>query len=137
MCTRFPFAAFSRDGHNLPDGQLESGKAIVDARCREVLEETGWRVDPANTRMLGFIHMRNASPVPPDHRFPHPDFIHAVLVVHADASDAPDKWADTEGWELRSRLRPMDEVRKLVDAGRRAFLDAALGAGGHLAEVVG
>lgn len=115
-----------RDLHILPGGQLEPGETIVEAACREVLEETGWRVDPANAEMLGFVHMRNVSPVPADHPFPNPDFIHAVLVVHAHAGDAPEgEWADTEGWELRSRLRPIDEVLELVDEGQLAFLEAA------------
>lgn len=115
-----------QDVHILPGGQVEQGETILEAACREVLEETGWQVNPANAEMLGFIHMRNASPVPPDHRFPNPDFIHAVLVVHADASEAPEgEWADTEGWEVRSGLRPIDEVQALVDAGQHAFLEAA------------
>lgn len=116
-----------RDVHILPGGQLERGETVVEAACREVFEETGWRVDPANSEMLGFIHMRDVSPVPQDHRFPNPDFIHAVLVVHADAAEAPEgEWSDTEGWEVRSRLRPIDEVRTLVDAGQLALLEAAL-----------
>ena len=127
-----------RDVHILPGGQLEPGETIVEAACREVLEETGWRVESGNAEMLGFIHMRNVSPVPPDHRFPNPDFIHAVLVVHAVASEAPvGEWADTEGWELRSRLRPVDEVLTLVDAGQRVFLEAARGTTGRAAKVDG
>lgn len=116
-----------RDRHILPGGQIEPGETVVEAACREVLEETGWRVDPASAEMLGFIHMRNVSPVPPDHRFPHPDFIHAVFLAQADPSDAPEgEWADTEGWELRSRTHRIDEVTGLLDAGQVVLLDAAL-----------
>lgn len=120
-----------RDVHILPGGQLEAGETIVEAACREVLEETGWQVDSANAEMVGFIHRRHVSSVPQDHRFPHPDFIHAVLVARADVAHAPDgEWADAEGWEVRSGLRPVDEVRALVDAGQLAFLEAALLSGG-------
>lgn len=115
-----------RDMHILPGGQLEPGETTVEAACREVHEETGWRVDPANADMLGFIHVRNVSPVPPDHPFPNPDFIHAVFVVTADPSQAPEgEWADTQGWELCSGLRRIDDVVELVDAGQRVLLEAA------------
>lgn len=54
----------------LPGGRCEPGESWQQTAQREVLEETGWHVDAESLEMLGFIHFRHVTPVPPGHRFP-------------------------------------------------------------------
>ena len=39
---------------NQPAGHVEPGESIIEATCRETLEETGWRVEPGY--LLGFTY---------------------------------------------------------------------------------
>jgi len=44
---------------NQPAGHLEAGESLVEAACRETLEETGWEVKPVN--FLGLYHYKSAA----------------------------------------------------------------------------
>jgi len=41
---------------NQPAGHVEAGESIIQAACREALEETGWQVEPAS--LLGLYTWR-------------------------------------------------------------------------------
>ena len=74
-------------------------------------EETGWHVHPGSVSAIGFLHLYNlGEPLDP---YPHPDTLQ--LVVTATASTrATDAWTDVEGYELSSRLVPLDEACSYV-----------------------
>lgn len=104
----------NRDGfsHPWPGGRREPGESRADTACREVMEETGWTVDPETLELLGWMHLENLDPQPHDHRFPHPDFLQYVYT--ARASEGPDgrdpNWTDTDGYELSSCLMSIEEA---------------------------
>ncbi len=105
----------------LPGGRCEPGESWTQTAQREVLEETGWQVDPATLSPLGFIHFRHLTPVADDHPFPNPDFFQVVLC--GKGHGAPESWVDVEGWVLRSWLVPVTEALDLpISACGRAFL---------------
>lgn len=117
-----------RDAHIFPGGWIEPGETMPEAAVREVEEETGWIVDLASVRMLGFIHFHHVVPLEVESPFPNPDFLHVVFTgvgTHRLGNEAED-WKDTEGWEQRSRPLPIDEALRL-DIGEvgRAFLNVA------------
>ena len=65
------------------------------------------------------------NPTPPDHPYPHPEFIQAVYTAEADAFQPGAKVDD--GYELCSVFLPVADVLNLpVSARERFFLDAAL-----------
>lgn len=110
----------NRDGfaHAWPGGRREPGETHAETACREVMEETGWTVDPATLELLGWLHMENVDPQPEDHPFPHPDFLQYVYT--ATAAEGPEgrdpDWTDTEGYEVSSCLMPIDEaIERLSD----------------------
>jgi len=54
---RFLMVEENADGEvvfNQPAGHLEAGESLIQAACRETLEETGWAVDVVN--FLGIYH---------------------------------------------------------------------------------
>lgn len=105
----------------LPGGRCEAGESWAETAQREVLEETGWRVDSETLSPLGFIHFRHLTPVAANHPFPNPDFFQVVL--HGEGHGAPDDWIDTEGWVLRSWPVLVTEALALpISACGRAFL---------------
>ena len=108
----------NRDGfsHAWPGGRREAGETHAETACREVMEETGWTVDPASLELLGWLHMENLEPQPDDHPFPHPDFLQYVYSGRAAEGEGgrnPD-WTDTDGYELTSCLTPIDEATVLL-----------------------
>lgn len=104
----------NRDGftHVWPGGRREPGETHAETACREVMEETGWTVDPATLQLLGWLHMETLEPQPADHPFPHPDFLQYVYTGRA--AEGPDgrssDWTDTDGYELSSCLMSLDEA---------------------------
>ena len=109
--------------HAWPGGRREPGETYAETACREVHEETGWLLDPASIEPLGWMHIHNlGEPHPP---FPHPDAVHLVVTASATRRAAAE-WTDTEGYELSSRLAPLDEACSLVSADEpmcRPFLE--------------
>lgn len=97
--------------HVLPGGRREPGESWQRTAQREVMEETGWHVDPARLEMLGFVHVHHTSPVPADHPFPHPDFLQVVM--RGEGAGSPADWVDSEGWVQRSWLASVDEAQAL------------------------
>lgn len=92
--------------HVFPGGRRERGETFVETACREVHEETGWRLDPDSLRQTGWLHLENLTVVPESHPYPHPDAFHAVFAGTARTRDGDGSWTDTEGYELSSRLVP-------------------------------
>lgn len=112
--------------HPWPGGRREPGELWADTACREVLEETGWKVDRDSLRPVGWLHYEYLTERPLDWSYPHPDFIQIIFV--ADAGVRPSVkdggWIDTEGWERSSQLVGIADARTLVrDPVARAFLE--------------
>jgi ADP-ribose pyrophosphatase YjhB (NUDIX family) len=110
--------------HVWPGGRRELGETFPETASRELLEETGWLLEEASVRQVGFLHLQHCSPVPEGHPFPHPDFFQVVVAGSARQHVGdPSAWRDTEGWESRSWLVAPDEVADLpVSAAERAFV---------------
>lgn len=99
--------------HPWPGGRREPGESFVETACREVHEETGWLLDQASLETIGWLHVHNVGePLPP---YPHPDVVQLVMTGRATAR-AADEWTDTEGFEISSRLAPLDEAIHLTAA---------------------
>jgi 8-oxo-dGTP pyrophosphatase MutT (NUDIX family) len=93
--------------HVWPGGRREPGETHAETACREILEETGWILDPTSLETLGFLHLENlGQPIAP---FPYPDVLQLVTVGRAH-DRAAEEWTDTEGWEIASRLVPLADV---------------------------
>jgi ADP-ribose pyrophosphatase YjhB (NUDIX family) len=92
--------------HPWPGGRREAGESIIETARREVHEETGWLIDPASFRVVGWLHLEYLSTRPADWPYPHPDFLQLVGMARADLHGPPPGpgWSDTEGWEVASEL---------------------------------
>jgi predicted MFS family arabinose efflux permease/ADP-ribose pyrophosphatase YjhB (NUDIX family) len=97
--------------HVWPGGRREPHESWAQTARREVREETGWLVQPESLTMLGFLHYRHLTPVPPDHPYPSPDFLQVVM--HGAAVGGPEGWVDTEAYVLRSWLTDFDDAASL------------------------
>lgn len=113
--------------HPWPGGRREPDETFVETACREVHEETGWRVIPDSVEVVGWLHLEHLTTQPADWPFPHPDFLQVVCVGRATERDDVQggEWTDTEGWELRSTLVDLDEALSRTDPSLCAgpFLD--------------
>lgn len=108
----------------LPGGRREDGETYIETACREIHEETGWRLDPGSLEPIGLIHLQNlGAPLPP---YPYPHGLHLVY-RGAGTELTADGWRDTEGQVLRSELvRPEVAVAKMSEnALGEVFLVAA------------
>lgn len=98
----------NRDGisHPWPGGRREPGETMPATAVREVHEETGWLVDEASLRQLGWLHLEYLRPLPASHPFPHPDFCQVVLAGRAirRTGGRSASWTDTDGYEVSSQL---------------------------------
>jgi len=87
---------------NQPAGHLEYGESILEAVCRETLEETGWRVQPV--ALLGIMLWERADPERVYLRF---SFVAEALEQVPDAVIDPDihavHWLSAE--EIRAQTR--------------------------------
>jgi ADP-ribose pyrophosphatase YjhB (NUDIX family) len=103
--------------HAWPGGGREAGETFAETACREVHEETGWRLDPNTLEQLGWLHLENVTPVQSDHPYPNPDCFHAVLVGFARERDGGRDvaWTDTEGYELSSELALLADAADLIE----------------------
>ena len=114
----------------LPGGGAEPGESVAETAYREVWEETGWHIEPASVRVLGWLHIESFAPPDPAHPFPHPDgFMTVVHAVPARADDEHETWTDVEGFIVRSAFV---SVRAIPTSLRTSpihapYLDAVLG----------
>jgi ADP-ribose pyrophosphatase YjhB (NUDIX family) len=111
--------------HAWPGGRRVAGETYEMTARREVHEETGWLIDVASLRPLGFLHMTYVDPQPADHPYPHPDFLQVVYTATADTRDGGDgtEWTDLDGWEMSHRLHTLSELDGLgLSAVQHAFL---------------
>jgi ADP-ribose pyrophosphatase YjhB (NUDIX family) len=104
----------NKDGvHPVPGGRREPGETLADTAVREVHEETGWRLERASMRPLGWLHLRQLGPPVAGNRGPYPDFLQ--LVFHGTATErdgGPDvAWTDLDGYEQSSELVSVAEAR--------------------------
>ena len=110
----------NRDGipHPWPGGRREPGETHADTACREVMEETGWTLDPTTLELLGWLHMENLDAQDQDYPLPHPDFLQYVYTAEAAESEEgrDPEWTDTEGYELSSCLMSIDEAFEELSA---------------------
>jgi ADP-ribose pyrophosphatase YjhB (NUDIX family) len=111
--------------HIWPGGRREPGETYGQTARREVHEETGWLIDPDELLLFGFLHLRLVEPPPPDHPYPHPDFLQLVYTAaagdHADRH--PTGWTDLAGWEERHELLTLPELEAVpLTAVQQAFL---------------
>lgn len=110
--------------HILPGGRRKAGETLEQAVRREVLEETGWAIDPP--RLLGVKHFRHVSPKPARYLYPYPDFFQVVYAAQAHRFDPSGR--ETDGYELDAEFQPTAEVQRLpCPPSERVFLAAALG----------
>jgi ADP-ribose pyrophosphatase YjhB (NUDIX family) len=103
--------------HPWPGGRIEAGETHVETACREVHEETGWLLDPASLRQLGWLHFEHLLERPSDHEYAYADFfmvVYAGVARERDGGHLAD-WTDTEGVEVSSELLTLDEAVARMD----------------------
>ncbi len=109
--------------HILPGGRREAGELPEATLHREVREETGWTLDSVS--LLGFMHYHHLDPKPPDHPYPHPDFVQVVYTGRAATFSAEAKLDD--GYEVETRLLPVADLQGLgLSQHELVYLDEAL-----------
>jgi 8-oxo-dGTP pyrophosphatase MutT (NUDIX family) len=102
-------------------GRCEPGETIEQTLLREVVEESGWRVEPI--ALIGFVHCRHLDGQRPDWGRPAPDFIDPMFVVSA-VEHRPEQLGQAE---IPSEFVPVATVeRHRIDEVSRIFLREAL-----------
>jgi ADP-ribose pyrophosphatase YjhB (NUDIX family) len=111
--------------HPWPGGRREPGETLAETARREVHEETGWLIDIASLRRLGWVHIENLEEMDPELPYPYPDLLQVVFACRADERDGDESWTDTEGYEAESCLMSLDAAHAAVDGDplSRVFLD--------------
>lgn len=111
--------------HILPGGRREPNETVEETVEREVLEETGWRLQ--SLVLIGFKHFHHLTPCPPGYAYPYPDFLQAVYAGTA-VSYHPTA-IDTNGHELGTAFCPITEASAYnLSSGEQILLQAALNA---------
>jgi 8-oxo-dGTP pyrophosphatase MutT (NUDIX family) len=102
--------------HAWPGGRRQPSETHAQTAAREVLEETGWLIDTTSLKRLGWLHLQHLRSQPPDHPYPHPDWLQVVYTAPAlQRVGGPDiSWTDKEGYELTSQLCTPEEAIPLV-----------------------
>jgi 8-oxo-dGTP pyrophosphatase MutT (NUDIX family) len=107
----------------IPGGRCEEGESVEATVRREVLEEVGWALGPLTP--LGFVHLHNLGPCPPDHPYPYPDVFQTFYV--ADAAEYRPEAVIFDVWVAFSAFVSFAEARLLpLRPGELALLDAAV-----------
>ncbi|GHO49449.1 NUDIX hydrolase [Ktedonospora formicarum] len=106
--------------HLLPGGHRENGETFEETLRREVLEESGWSIQPP-LRFLGIRHMQHSVPHPP---YPFPN--HLQLVYCANAGNYHPEAREKDGYELGAAFYDPDQLATLpLSQEDRGFLQAA------------
>jgi ADP-ribose pyrophosphatase YjhB (NUDIX family) len=113
--------------HPWPGGRRIEGESYADTAARKVHEETGWRIDKASLRQIGWLRLTHRGPMPAANAGPYPDFLQVVFTARAAERDGgPDvAWTDTDGYELTSSLVTLADAaaRTSTDMLANVFLD--------------
>lgn len=116
------------DGPSItPGGRLEAGEEAPEAACREVYEETGRTLRPADLTYLGIVHYEHRDPMRAGFPYPYPDFFQAIYTaaVEPDVHGSTAGWAESadDGWVLGHWLATEDELAALpITETERFFL---------------
>jgi 8-oxo-dGTP pyrophosphatase MutT (NUDIX family) len=114
--------------HPWPGGRRAPGESHWETARREVHEETGWLIEPAPFKLMGWLHLHHRQEQPENSEYPHPDLVQLVYQARSLRRDGGRQvdWQDTEGWESASRLLSLSEARQEVEPGTlgQVFLDA-------------
>jgi ADP-ribose pyrophosphatase YjhB (NUDIX family) len=111
------------ESHVLPGGRRERGETLEQTLRREVLEETGLRIE--RPVQLGFMHLHHVTPKPDGYEFPYPDFLWLVYVSEAGTFD--DRATVVDDYEEEAVFRPRQKARTLeLSSESRVFLEAAV-----------
>jgi 8-oxo-dGTP pyrophosphatase MutT (NUDIX family) len=121
---------WDRDGGVIPGpgGRREGNETFVETACREVREETGWLLEPESLRALGWLHFEHLNQLPPDHPWPHPDFVLLVYVGRATQREGgkEGKWVDTEGYVVGCRRMSLPSAQRALSGDQVALAFLAL-----------
>ena len=114
----------NQDGaHILPGGRREAGETLEETLRREALEETGWTLQ-ALIR-LGFMRFHHLSAKPPDHPYPHPDFVQVIYI--AEAGDYIPTAKLPDDYEIDADFRSLVAVQALaLTPSEHFYMSAAL-----------
>lgn len=105
-----------------PGGRRNPGETFEDTACREVHEETGWRLDRRSIECVGWLHVEHQLTPPADYPYPYPDFLQLVMTSNAMTFDA----SRGESWRVVAGHRWLGSA---VSSGERP---GRLGAGARL-----
>ncbi len=109
--------------HILPGGRVEAGESHLDAIRRELVEEAG--VEIRDVRSLGFMHLRHATPKPPDYPYLYPDFFWPIFIAEYDGDCEETRRQDD--YELSSEFVPFSDLdRSTLTTAELAYLDYAV-----------
>jgi ADP-ribose pyrophosphatase YjhB (NUDIX family) len=106
--------------HPWPGGRRAVGETLEQTAHREVVEETGWLIEPSSLRQLGWLHHEDLTPRPGGSPYPHPDFLQVVLAGRAHARERciETPWSDTDGYEATCCDSPSTLPRPAISTGR-------------------
>jgi ADP-ribose pyrophosphatase YjhB (NUDIX family) len=131
--SRYVFCENKSGRHPWPGGRRIPGESFAETATRELHEETGWLLKPETLRQLGWLRLRHLGPEPKGNEGPYPDFLQLVFLGEADhrAGDLPPDadWTDPDGYELTSRLVPLEEAieHTSTDMHAQVFLELLRG----------